>query len=80
MDLLDLKEPQSDVCYITKSFLQLKKMQLKVTVTAQIEYQGDTGHLPAILLNGEAELTYLEDEKDFNLISPEQLEPPPPDF
>ena len=77
MDLLDLKEPQSDVCYITVIPTVEKDAIESDSDCSDREYQGDTGHLPAILLNGEEVLTHLEDEKDFNLMSPEQLDPPP---
>ncbi len=51
LDLLDVCDPSS---------------KLKVTDSdcSDGEYQGETAHLPARLLNGYAEVNYLEDEAD----------------
>ena len=63
MDLLDLKEPQSDVLYIT--VIPTVEKDAIESDWSEREYQGER------LLNGEAEMTYLEDENDFNPRSPD---------
>ena len=63
LDLLDLKEPQCDVYYITVIPTVEKDAIESDCDCSDREYQGETGHLPTRLLNGEAEVTYLEDEK-----------------
>ena len=58
LDLLDLKEPHSDV-YITvipKDEKNAIESDCDNDCTDR-EYQGETGHLPARLPNGEAEVT-----------------------
>lgn len=52
-------------------------MQLKVPVISDCsdrEYKGETGHLPTRLLNGEAEVTY--QEEDLISTSPDLLSDP----
>ena len=47
------------MCAASQSLLQLEKMQLKLTDSdcSDREYHGETGHLTARLLNGEADLS-----------------------
>ena len=73
LDLLDLKEPQSFVCYITVT-PTVEKDAIETVCNSDCsdrEYQGKTGHLPVRLLNGDAQVTYLEEEDNVNLISPD---------
>ena len=69
----DLKEPQSDVLYITV-IPTVEKDAIESDCDSDWsdrEYQGEKGHLLTRLLNGEAEITYQEDENKFNLRTPD---------
>ncbi|KAJ8333444.1 hypothetical protein SKAU_G00414520 [Synaphobranchus kaupii] len=80
LDLLDVRYPPSAVCSITV-IPTLEKEAIESDCDSNgsdREYQGKTGHLPGRLLNGDAEVNYLEDEADVHgnqLVCPT---PPPP--